>query len=86
MILFGYDSLKKEFIRSFRSGKNHHAWIISGERGIGKGTFARLISRSVLANKYYQAFSFDDGEDIQEKVYNESHPDFYVLTQMKKEL
>ncbi len=84
MILFGYDSLKKEFIRSFRSGKNHHAWIISGERGIGKGTFARLISRSVLANKYYQAFSFDDGEDIQEKVYNESHPDFYVLTPDEK--
>lgn len=80
MILFGYDSLKEEFSRSFRSGKNHHAWIISGERGIGKGCFARLISRCVLANKYYQAFSFDDGKDIEEKVYNESHPDFYILS------
>ena len=35
--------------QAFRSGKLHHAWLLSGARGIGKATLAFRFARYVLA-------------------------------------
>ena len=49
--LKGQAEAEREFLQEFESGRMHHAWLISGPRGIGKATFAYRIARYVLAQK-----------------------------------
>jgi DNA polymerase III subunit delta' len=48
-VLFGHDEAERAFLAAWRSGRIPHAWLIGGERGIGKATFAYRIARFVLA-------------------------------------
>lgn len=48
-VLFGHDSAETEFLAVYRSGRVPHAWLVGGEPGIGKATFAYRIARFVLA-------------------------------------
>ncbi len=47
--LFAHTEAQAEFLGSFKSGRLHHAWLISGPRGIGKATFAWMLARFLLA-------------------------------------
>jgi DNA polymerase III subunit delta' len=47
--LFAHAAAQAEFLASFNSGRLHHAWLISGPRGIGKATFAWMLARFLLA-------------------------------------
>src|SRR5712664_1276184 len=49
-VLFGHDGAEREFLAVYRSGRIPHAWLIGGEPGIGKATFAYRIARFVLAH------------------------------------
>ena len=49
--LKGQAEAEREFLTEFGTGQMHHAWLISGPRGIGKATFAYRIARYVLAQK-----------------------------------
>ena len=49
--LKGQTKAEREFLQEFGTGQMHHAWLISGPRGIGKATFAYRIARYVLAQK-----------------------------------
>ncbi len=48
-VLFGHDGAAREFLAAYRSGCVPHAWLITGEPGIGKATLAYRIARFVLA-------------------------------------
>ncbi len=47
--LFGHDAAEATFLEAFNAGRLHHAWLISGPRGIGKATLAWRIARFLLA-------------------------------------
>ncbi len=47
--LHGQDRAERQFLKAVRSGRMHHAWIISGPRGTGKATLAWKIARYMLA-------------------------------------
>ena len=47
--LFGHDAAEATFLNAFNSGRLHHAWLISGPRGIGKATLAWRLARFLLA-------------------------------------
>ncbi len=47
--LVGQDSAERAFLAACNGGKMHHAWLISGPRGIGKATLAWRIARFLLA-------------------------------------
>ncbi|WP_428393048.1 DNA polymerase III subunit delta' [Lichenicoccus sp.] len=47
----GHDAAKRTLAQAFRSGRLHHAWLISGPAGIGKATLARQFAREVLAGE-----------------------------------
>jgi DNA polymerase-3 subunit delta' len=49
-VLFGHDDAERAFLTACRSGRIPHAWLIGGEPGIGKATFAYRIARFVLAH------------------------------------
>lgn len=47
--LIGHAEAEAEFLQSLRSGRLHHAWLLTGEEGIGKATLAYRIARFMLA-------------------------------------
>lgn len=47
--LIGQDAAQTEFLDAFTTGRLHHAWLITGPRGVGKATLAWRIARFLLA-------------------------------------
>ena len=47
--LFGHAAAEETFLRAFNAGTLHHAWLVTGERGIGKATFAYRAARFLLS-------------------------------------
>jgi len=48
--LFGHAAAERVLLDAYRSGRMHHAWLITGPDGIGKATLAFRIARFILAN------------------------------------
>ncbi|MFO7920831.1 MAG: DNA polymerase III subunit delta', partial [Nioella sp.] len=49
LALFGHGTAEAAFLDAFTSGRMHHAWLITGSKGIGKATLAWRIARFLLA-------------------------------------
>jgi len=49
-VLFGHADAERILLDSYKSGRMPHAWVIGGERGIGKATLAYRLARFVLAH------------------------------------
>ncbi|PZX06814.1 DNA polymerase III subunit delta' [Celeribacter halophilus] len=47
--LFGQSHAEQDFLKAFNSHRMHHAWLITGPRGVGKATLAWRIARFLLA-------------------------------------
>ena len=54
--LIGQDAAERDFLDAYTSDRLHHAWLITGPRGVGKATLAWRIARFLLATR-----SADDG-------------------------
>lgn len=54
--LIGQDAAQQAFLDAFASERLHHAWMITGPRGVGKATLAWSIARFLLATP-------DSGDD-----------------------
>ncbi|GAA3854953.1 DNA polymerase III subunit delta' [Celeribacter arenosi] len=46
--LFGHSEAEAEFLDAYNSGRMHHAWLITGPRGVGKATLAWRLARFLL--------------------------------------
>ncbi|HEY8596289.1 MAG TPA: DNA polymerase III subunit gamma/tau [Devosiaceae bacterium] len=44
--LIGQDAMVQTFANAFRTGRIHHAFILTGVRGVGKTTTARILARA----------------------------------------
>jgi len=47
--LIGQDAAEQAFVEAFNTGRLHHAWMLTGPRGVGKATLAWRIARFLLA-------------------------------------
>ncbi|MBF9034283.1 DNA polymerase III subunit delta' [Rhodobacterales bacterium HKCCE2091] len=47
--VFGHDAAGAEFLSAHASGRLHHAWLVTGPRGIGKATLSWAMARFLLA-------------------------------------
>ena len=48
-ILYGHKTSRLDFLDAFNTNRLHHAWMISGPRGIGKATLGYKISKFILS-------------------------------------
>ena len=48
-VLFGHVDQQAEFLRAHLSGRLHHAWMLTGTKGVGKATLAWRLARFLLA-------------------------------------
>ena len=48
-LLIGHEPAETSLAEALRSGRMHHAWLITGPPGIGKATLAFRFARRLLA-------------------------------------
>ena len=80
--LIGHDKEVELFLSAYNSGTLHHGWLITGDEGIGKATFAYKIARFLLSaeqGKKYKSLDVDVNGTVFAQVSQRSHPDFKVL-------
>lgn len=81
--LFGHDAAIAAFRDSLDAGRLHHAWLISGPRGVGKALFARKAALRVLAQAQgpldASNLEVPDDHPAAKLFAAGSHPDFRLL-------
>ncbi|MFT3976189.1 MAG: AAA family ATPase [Sphingomonas bacterium] len=69
------------FDAAMASGALHHAWLLAGPQGVGKGRFAREAAARLLAQSANDA----NGERTRALLEAGSHPDYRELVRLAKE-
>jgi DNA polymerase-3 subunit delta' len=83
--LAGHDAAERQLVRSFRSGRMHHAWLITGPAGIGKATLAFRLARWIFAQGQGRPgggeanLAVDAAHPVFRLVASGGHPDLRVL-------
>jgi DNA polymerase-3 subunit delta' len=86
-VIVGQDRAVDQFTSAWRRGALHHAWLIAGQKGVGKATFAREAATRVLADAAgpkVEAPGLSTPEDhrIARLVEAGSHPDLRWLERL----
>lgn len=58
-LLMGHAPAEGMFLNAYNAGKLHHAWLITGPRGVGKATLAWRLARFLLATPATDGGMFD---------------------------
>ncbi len=77
--LIGHNLQKSHFLDAFHSDRFPHGWIFSGQRGIGKATFAYTMARYLLSGRQDKNTAFSPDEPLFRRMTARSHGDFLVL-------
>lgn len=82
--LVGHQQAADRFVAAYHAGKLHHAWLVSGPRGIGKATFAFHLSKYILSNPRpdsSQGYRFGSIlNSVHRQIAQGAHPDLLHLT------
>lgn len=70
--LRGQEQAESQLMQALTSGKLHHAWLITGGKGIGKATLAHRFARYLLA-------AGGRDESAMRRIINGSHTDLLTL-------
>lgn len=57
--LLGHERAEREFLSAYTGGRMHHAWLITGPKGVGKATLAYRIAKFLLSQSIK-----DDGPSL----------------------
>ena len=60
-VLFGHSAAEVELLRAQQSGRMHHAWMLTGPKGVGKATLAwrAFPVRSLGRSSYIPLFAYE---------------------------
>jgi DNA polymerase III subunit delta' len=78
---------ERVLLDAYRSGKLHHAWLLTGPEGVGKATLAYRFARFLLANPDPDTAAVQNGRNLSipadhpvaGQVARQSHPDLAVI-------
>jgi DNA polymerase III subunit delta' len=80
--LIGHQKAEDSLLHSYRVSRLHHAWLISGPRGIGKATlayrFARFLFRYPLAAEAPNGLHVESDHPVFRRVAAGTHPNLFV--------
>ena len=72
--LIGHATAERAFLDAYNAGKLHHAWLMTGPRGVGKATLAWRMARFLLATPALGGGMFDDAPAAQSLDVSPDHP------------
>lgn len=80
----GQDRAVQSFLRAWRGGTPHHAWLLTGPRGVGKGSFARAAAERILSEAAGHVgrdhgLAIDPATPTVRFIAGDAHPDFKLL-------
>ncbi|HTG38375.1 DNA polymerase III subunit delta' [Sphingomonas sp.] len=85
----GNDTARAAFARAVEGGALHHAWLIAGPEGVGKGSFARHAAAVLLARALDPALPADAPVSPDHRVAHllasGAHPDYRELVRLPKD-
>jgi DNA polymerase-3 subunit delta' len=89
-VIVGQDRAVEQFASAWATRKLHHAWLLTGPKGVGKATFAHAAARRVLADAGGPPFTLPGVETplehpIVKLIEAGSHPDMRWLERLPKE-
>ncbi|WP_137870606.1 DNA polymerase III subunit delta' [Sphingopyxis sp. 2PD] len=90
MAMIGHQDAEAAFLEGWQGGRLHHAWLLAGPQGMGKGAFAARVARFLVthgAGGDGQAFGVDDPGDSAagRLVEAGNHPEILHLTRQPKD-
>ncbi len=79
--LLGHEKAEARFLKAMRSGRLHHAWLLSGPKGIGKATLAYRMARKLLGGETLLSTSLDIPamDEVAQRVEALTHGNLFVL-------
>ena len=83
--IYGNALAHETFLAAIESGALHHAWILAGPQGVGKGAFAMRAARYLLAGGGPRDFSIPAGDPTQQLIAAGAHPDLKLLERLPKD-
>ena len=96
--LFGQDDAQRDFLEAFNSNRLHHAWLITGPRGVGKATLAWRIARFLLATPVeqggglfgdappaYETLDVSPDHPVAHRIQAKSEPGLFAITRSVNE-
>jgi DNA polymerase-3 subunit delta' len=91
--LFGHAGAEQTLLEAYRGGRIAHAWLIGGERGVGKATLAYRMARFVLAHPDSAAPAVQKAKSlavaadhpVARRVAGQAHSDLLVLVRVINE-
>ena len=75
----GNNNIERFMLNSINSNKLHHAYLLSGVKGLGKATFAYRCAKYILSDSFKKNMNIDNSEKTTKLIESDSHPDFIVL-------
>ncbi len=69
----------KQFTTACNAGRLHHAWLLTGVKGVGKAKFAREAAKYLLSNRSDILESFEYDTKVSKLVESGAHPDLFIL-------
>lgn len=88
--LIGHQDAETAFLEAWQAGRLHHAWLLAGPQGMGKGAFAQRAARFLVTHGSggdEQALTLDDPGDAaaDRLVEAGNHPEILRLTRQAKD-
>lgn len=79
--LFGHADAEEAAASAIRSGRMHHAWMITGPKGVGKATLAWRMARRLLGVKPEPSapLAHQAGDPVNQRIEALSHPDLLLV-------
>jgi DNA polymerase-3 subunit delta' len=92
-VLFGHAEAEQTLLDAYRSGRIPHAWLIGGERGIGKATLAYRMARFVLTHpdptapavQAAKSLAVPTDLPVARRIASQSHSDLLVIERVVNE-
>ncbi|WP_040610397.1 DNA polymerase III subunit delta' [Oceaniovalibus guishaninsula] len=78
--LLGQQTAERAFLSAFIGDRLHHAWLITGPRGVGKATFAWRLARFLLAApQSAETLDIADDHPVASRIAALSEPRLFLL-------
>jgi DNA polymerase-3 subunit delta' len=89
-VMIGHQDAEKAFLEAWQGGRLHHAWLLAGPQGMGKGAFAEFVARFLVTHGGGgdgQAIGLDDpGDEAARRLVDAgNHPEILRLARQPKD-